>query len=171
MISILGFCLTLLIWVSFSPLALGGEASWEGLRSKVITLWKDGRYAEATDTAKEALKEAEGLFGSDHRNVAKSLDDLGGMYKSQGNFADAELLLQRSPAIREKAGGTVHLDVALSLNNLAEVCRVQGKNADAEALYKRSWGYGRRSWGLVVLIWQSLNNLVSNVARPGVTDA
>src|SRR3712207_7411913 len=41
------------------------------------------------------------------------------LYWKQGSYAQAELLYQRSLAIREKLLGPEHLDVASTLNNLA----------------------------------------------------
>jgi hypothetical protein len=46
---------------------------------------------------------------------------LAALYENQGRYADAEPLLKRSLAIREKARGPDHADVAQSLNNLASL--------------------------------------------------
>jgi tetratricopeptide (TPR) repeat protein len=56
----------------------------------------------------------------------------------RGRYSDAESLLQRSLAIRERALGSEHLDVAISVNNLAGFYEITGQYLKAEPLYKRA---------------------------------
>ena len=58
-------------------------------------------------------------LGSNHPDVAASLDSLAELYQDQGRYADAEPLYKRSLAIRERTFGPNHPDVANSQNNLA----------------------------------------------------
>ena len=46
--------------------------------------------------------------------MAQSLNNLAGLYHTQGNYAQAEPLLKRSLAIKEKALGPEHPSVAAS---------------------------------------------------------
>ncbi len=55
------------------------------------------------------------------------LNSVAGVYFKQGRYAEAEPLVKRSLAIREKALGPEHPDVAQSLNNLAVVYVKQGR--------------------------------------------
>ena len=96
---------------------------------------------------RRALAIYEKAFGSDHPYVATTLNNLAEIYRNQGNYAEAELVLQRSLAINEKALGPDHPDVATSLNNLAELYRNQGRYADAEPLYKRSLAIREKALG------------------------
>jgi len=84
------------------------------------------------------LKKLEKELGSDHRDVATSLNNLAALYWAMGNYAAAEPLLKRSLAIREKVLDPDHPAVATSLNNLAALYRAMGNYAAAEPLYKRS---------------------------------
>ena len=59
--------------------------------------------------------------GPEHPAVATVLNNLGQVAKVQDRFAEAEPLIKRSLAIREKVLGPDHPDVARSLNNLAEL--------------------------------------------------
>ena len=77
-------------------------------------------------------------LGSDHPNVAFSLNNLAELYRAQGRYADAEPLHKRALAIREQALGPEHLDVASSLNNLAGFYLAQGRYADALPFVKRT---------------------------------
>jgi CHAT domain-containing protein/Tfp pilus assembly protein PilF len=66
------------------------------------------------------------------------LNDLALLYLQQDRYADAEPLLKRALAVREKALGPDHPTVAPELNNLAKLYDDQNRYADAELLYKRA---------------------------------
>ena len=70
--------------------------------------------------------------------MATTLNNLAGLYVSQGRYAEAEPLYRRSLVIYEKALGPDHPDVARTLGNLAGLYRAQGRYAEAEPLYRRS---------------------------------
>ena len=76
-----------------------------------------------------------------HRN------NLAVLYETQGNYAPAERLYQRSLAIDEKALGPEHPDVATSLNNLAALYKTQGKYVEAEPLFKRAIAIHEKALG------------------------
>jgi len=114
------------------------QARWEELNARVMDLYGQGKYAEATSVAQEALRVAEATFGPEHPDVAVSLNNVALLYHTQGRYAEAEPLYQRALRITEKALGPEHPDVALSLNNLAELYRDQGKYAEAEPLCQRA---------------------------------
>jgi tetratricopeptide (TPR) repeat protein len=56
------------------------------------------------------------------------------LFKTQGKYAEAEPLYQRSLEIKEKTLGENHSSVAIGLNNLAELYKTQGKISAAEPL-------------------------------------
>jgi tetratricopeptide (TPR) repeat protein len=66
----------------------------------------------------QALAIWEKALGSEHPQVAWSLEGLARIYSDQGQYTKAEPLFQRSLAIREKALGLEHPDVAWGLNTL-----------------------------------------------------
>ena len=68
--------------------------------------------------------------------VALSLNNLAMLYDSQGQYAQAEPLHKRLPAMREKALGPDHLDVATSLENLAALYRATNRVKETEVLEK-----------------------------------
>lgn len=72
------------------------EALLGNLYSQVFELYDQGRYSEAADIAKEALKVAENTFGEDHPNVAISLNNLAYLYDCQGNHAQSGPLYRRA---------------------------------------------------------------------------
>ena len=75
------------------------------------------------------------------------LNNLGQVAKVQGRYAEAEPLIKRSLAIREKVLGSDHPDVARSLNNLADLYERRGRLADAEPLYRRALSIRERAVG------------------------
>jgi CHAT domain-containing protein len=80
------------------------------------------------------------------------------LYRTQGKYAEAETLSQRSLAILEKD----HPSFATSLNNLALLYLNQGKYAEAEPLYQRSLAISEKALGKDHPdVATSLNNLAA----------
>ncbi|PPJ61468.1 tetratricopeptide repeat protein, partial [Cuspidothrix issatschenkoi] len=86
-------------------------------------------------------------LGNDHPDVATSLNNLAGLYDSQGRYNDAEPLYLQSLDIRKRQVGNDHPDVATSLNNLALLYKSQGRFNDAELLYLQSLDIRKRQLG------------------------
>ena len=99
---------------------------------------KRAQYKDAELLFKRSLAIREKVLGSEHPDVASTLNNLAGLYRAQGKYKDAEPLCQRSLVIREKALGSDHPKVATALNNLAELYYSQGKYEHAEPLFRRS---------------------------------
>src|SRR5205085_2614201 len=72
------------------------------------------------------------------RTRVRSLEDLAGIYISQGNYDDAELLFKQALSVQEDALGSMHPDTATALNNLAYFYEHRGKYDDAELLFSRA---------------------------------
>ena len=70
--------------------------------------------------------------------MAASLNNLAGLYRALGNYAEAEPLYKRAMAIREKALGPDHPDVAMSLENLAVLYRATNRINLAVPLEQRA---------------------------------
>ena len=95
-----------------------------------------------------ALAIREKALGSDHPDVAATMNGLGVMHLVRDQYAQAEQLFQRSLAIREKALGAHHPDVAASLANLAALYRIRGQYEQAEPLYRRSIAIREKALGM-----------------------
>ena len=80
----------------------------------------------------------EKALGPDHPDVAISLNNLAALYDTQGDYAKAEPLYERSLAVLEKALGPDHPSVATSLENLAALYRTTNRDAEAELMEKRA---------------------------------
>ncbi|HEY1348075.1 MAG TPA: FxSxx-COOH system tetratricopeptide repeat protein [Ktedonobacteraceae bacterium] len=121
-----------------------------------------GRYAEAEPLYQRSLRLYERLLGSEHPEVARTLNYLAILYWSQGRYSEAEPLYLRTLHIREQVEGPEHPDVAASLNNLALLYWSQGRYSEAEPLYLRTLRIRERTQGPAHIdVATSLNNLAS----------
>lgn len=109
---------------------------WEDLMHAGIAAYEQGDYAAAVSSNKAALQEAE-KFGPDDPRLAASLNALGFVCYTQGDYEAAEPLFKRSLALRERALGADHPVVSTSVNNLALLYLAEGDHGAAEALFKR----------------------------------
>ncbi len=69
--------------------------------------------------------------------LAKSLNNIANVYRSQGKFDEAEENYKRAVGILENSVGAQHPNLATVLNNLAVLYRKQRKFDEAESLYRR----------------------------------
>jgi len=99
---------------------------------------RSGRLDEAEALFKKSIALLEKTVGPMHPDLAKSLNNLAELYRSQNRESEAEAIHQRILAIREKSLGPNHPDVAKSLNNLALIYHAQKRNGLAEAYYQRA---------------------------------
>jgi tetratricopeptide (TPR) repeat protein len=77
------------------------------------------------------------LLGSEHPDVAKSLNGLAWLYYTQGQYETAKPLYQRALAIYEKALGSEHLKLATFLENYALLLRKMDRPEEAGQLEAR----------------------------------
>jgi tetratricopeptide (TPR) repeat protein len=107
------------------------------LDQQVEELFEAGKYSEAIPLATQSVHLREKALGPEHRDTAKSLNDLANLYHATRDDAKAEPLYQRALKIREKVLGPEHPDTATSLNDLANLYYSLGDYAKAEPLYQR----------------------------------
>src|ERR1700720_3987334 len=69
----------------------------------------------------------EKALGPNHTDVGASLNDLAGLYLSQGRYTEAEPLFKRALAICENALGSDQPELGMSLNYLAGLYLSQGR--------------------------------------------
>ena len=85
--------------------------------------------------------------GLDSEAAAYLLNQSGYYLDHRAQYAEAEPLLDRALAIREKALGPDHPSTATSLNNLAVLYDDQGRYAEAEPLYQRALAIDEKALG------------------------
>src|SRR5262245_14738629 len=93
-----------------------------------------GRYELAEKYYRQALTIAENGWGADHLFIVPHLDKVATYLMSREKYTDAEPLLQRSLAIKEKVLTQTHPDVADALEKYAELLRKTGRDTEAMKL-------------------------------------
>lgn len=87
-----------------------------------------------------------------HPDMAQSLNDLGGLYRSQKRYKEAEEFIQQALTIRRAVlrwpnGPDSHPDIAQSLSNLAGLYSSQKRYDEAEPLYLRALEIDEKTLG------------------------
>ena len=76
-------------------------------------------------------------MGERHPDYAASLNNLGLMYQSVGDYARAEELTRRATEIWKETLGDKHPDYAAGLRNLASIYHVGGDGARATSVCRQ----------------------------------
>ncbi|NEP82303.1 MAG: tetratricopeptide repeat protein [Okeania sp. SIO3B3] len=119
-----------------------------------------GQHIEAESLLLQALEMRKQLLGTEHPDVATSLNNLAELYRCQGQYKEAEPLLLEALEMRKQLLDSPHPDIATSLNNLGELYRSQGRYKQAEPLYQEALEMTKRLLGAEHPdIVTSLNNL------------
>jgi tetratricopeptide (TPR) repeat protein/transcriptional regulator with XRE-family HTH domain len=93
------------------------------------------RYKQAEFLLLRAREIRQRVLKVHHSDIARTLNDLGGLYLNWGKYQEAEPCLQEALAIRQQELGKGHLDVAQTCYNLASLYRSQGTYEKAEPFY------------------------------------
>jgi tetratricopeptide (TPR) repeat protein len=94
-------------------------------------LVEHAQYEQAESLYQRALAIREQALGPNHPDTAVSLNNLAGLYDSQGNYKQAKPLFERALAIREQLLGTNHPNTKVVRQNythLLEKMKQQEKN-------------------------------------------
>ncbi len=135
------FCVALI-----AAQALAQANLWEEHINAGMEAYQLGDNQEAEKQFFAAVGEAE-KFGPEDPRLAQSLNNLAGLYNSQGKYAEAEPLYRRALAIAEATLGPEHPNVAPGINNLGALYLAQGKYAEAEPLFQRSLAIWEKALG------------------------
>jgi len=104
-------------------------------------------YQQAVDWYDRCRNLSEQRFGSEHPDVATSIDHIAYIYRLQGDYSEAELLCKQVLEMRQCLLGAEAPQVADSLNQLAILYNLQGNDKEAEALYKQALEMRQRLLG------------------------
>ncbi len=107
-----------LAFALFALPAAADEIAWRRAIAAGEAAYRIGDYSEASFAFGTALKAAE-AFGESDTRLATSLGWLAETYRLQGRLAEAEPLLKRGLAIRERLLGPSHPSTHLTRHNLA----------------------------------------------------
>ncbi len=152
-----------LVTLLFSPISVIAQSDdVSALLEEVEALYDQGKYAEATPLAVQAVEITEGNVAPDHPDLIQPLWWLGNVYSAVGRYDEAEPLYKRTLRIEEATIGHDNLDVAGTLLTLAALYYTQGRYDAAEPLYKRSLTIREKALGPEHSdVGQIFNNLAS----------
>lgn len=92
-----------------------------------------GYYKDAGPLLSKALLLRQNMYGENHSEVAKSLNQQGLLQKELGNYSAADSLYQKALTIQRTSLGETHPEIARSLNNLGVLHRIRGEYDIAES--------------------------------------
>ena len=126
-------------------------AEWQELVKNGNLLYTEKRYAQAELQYAAALRLAEKFAAAESLadetpedqhdlkvRLAKSLNNMGALYHTQGKYSMAEDLLQRCLELKRDIHGDRNLEVSVNLHNLAALCCARGRYEQAEPMYLES---------------------------------
>jgi serine/threonine-protein kinase len=97
-----------------------------------------GEYPQSRELLERAVRLQKKYYGSNHQEIAASLDHLGLLLSDMGHYDTAIATLRESLAIRNKLFNENHISIAHTQGLLAYALRRKGKYNQAEKLYRKS---------------------------------
>ena len=128
----------------------GESATGHAYNELGIALKMTGRWAEAEEAYRTAIRIAEPVYGADHPNLAVLRNNLATTLSPQGKYAEAEELARRSLEAFQKAmgnnprGADLHVARAEALLGLRRYTDARGEIERALALNRGA--YGEKDW-------------------------
>jgi tetratricopeptide (TPR) repeat protein len=111
--------------------------------TRAAKLYADGRHAEALESAKQALAEAEKKHGPASMDLSRQLNLLADIHQKRGEWQEASGVLERLRSIQEANLGTRNIKIAKTVGTLITVYEQQGDAKMAEQLNQLAaarWG-------------------------------
>ncbi|MDQ3473086.1 MAG: TonB family protein [Acidobacteriota bacterium] len=112
-------------------------AEARALSNSAVKLHNEGKFKEALEPAKRALKLREKTLAGDDKRVADALGNLAVIYLALGKYQEAETFYERVLVAEEKRSGVESLQVAKTLDVLAWLHYARGEVKQSTAEYKR----------------------------------
>ena len=103
-----------------------------------MKLYNEGKYGEALDPAKRALKAMEGALPANDDRVIQAVDNVAAIYAALRKYKEAEILYKRLLATHESKSGSESVEVAAMLNVLAALHYARGDVKQSAAEYERA---------------------------------
>jgi CHAT domain-containing protein len=126
------------------------------------------KYSAAEPLYRQALEMRQKLLGTEHPEVATSINNLAFVLYCQEKYELAERLFTRALLMSQKLLGIEHPDVAGGLNNLALSLDAQGNYEAAEIRYRQALAMRQKLLGAAHPdVATTLNNLAFLLIRRG----
>lgn len=144
-------------------------ATLEGLAR---TRFARGEYGEAEFLYKRALVIREAAQGSEHKDVASLVNNLGVVAFTRGMYKDAMSYFEKALAMRRKLSGPDNLDVGRTLYFLALTCHGLKKYDEADGHYRKSLDIKNKTLGNshpeLINLLRNYADLLRKTSRDGI---
>src|SRR6202167_3061560 len=132
--STLLFCFVIFFCTSISPVCAASEDSeWKKCSQSGARAFQQANYGQAERLFVQSVKEAE-KFGPQDIRLANSLTNLGVLYSTRGQFAQATPLFERAVAIKQSALGSASPEVVASVGKLCQYYLAHDQFAKSDLL-------------------------------------
>ena len=108
------------------------------MNNLAIVLGSQGKYEQAEEMYRQALRLAETVLGKEHPDTLMSINNLATVLSDQGKYKQAEEMHRQALRLKEIVLGKKHPSILASMNNLANVLRGQGKYEQAEEMHRQA---------------------------------
>ncbi len=126
------------------------------------------RPERAQPLLERALEVQRAHWGTDHADIANTLNTLGSVHWSDGEVEEADKYLSEALEMRRRLYGNTHPDVFTSMNNYALVLLDKNELDEAEKLYLETLEARKKYYGEEhTKVGVSLNNLAFFLQRRG----
>lgn len=130
--SFIKIVLAAILMTTFSSTALASQMEYKKLNQRMALLYKNGRNAEAIETAEQVIKVAEQTFGKEHAYYTSSLENLALIYVKEGDFTKALSLYEQSLQIKEGMLGNDNPRLINTLEKIEKCYRELNKEDQLE---------------------------------------
>lgn len=138
----------------------GMRTTLQNIFAQLDVLYQNGRTEDALAFLYTAEKEIVKEYGENSREHVAILSELGGYYRSYGQYGESEQAYQKALMLQKRQTGEENADFATLLNNLAGTFRLAGRTAEAETLFHKSIEIYRHTIGDGQMLYASAwNNL------------
>lgn len=127
-----------IIFILLSAMSFADDSCWRTCQAEVEALCRKGKWGQALQRGKSALKLARAKNGPSHLNTAKSLEKLGHICRARGKVQDTNVFVDRALTIRSKIHCDCHPSVIRLLTMKADNFRVHRQYDRAEGLYRQA---------------------------------
>lgn len=123
------------------------EQHWEKLNEQVVGAYQQGKYQDGIAFAEQSYKYALEHFGAEHPKTLTAMNNLSGLYNTQGLYSQAEELLKEVVRLREKVLGAEDTSTINASNRLALFYESQKRYEEAESLFKKIYELQKKVLG------------------------
>ncbi|QDU61063.1 photosystem I assembly protein Ycf3 [Planctomycetes bacterium Pan216] len=117
------------------------------LHNRAVQMFNDGRTKDALETAEQAVKVREQVFGTGHAETARGYHNLGVMLSRVGRHAEGREYLEKALKIQQQTLGEGHEDFHDTLRTTGSIAARMGDYGSAKNYLETSLKIARERFG------------------------